>query len=86
VSRGFYWDPEKKIGELSAEQRRWLLEHERLHLEFARSRGRMTPAQVRAAEADLAAFELGEEAPERPPSPWDLATDLAINSVLKEKN
>lgn len=68
---------------LTPAQRRFVVEHERLHLEYARLRGTISPERAEETERALRAFELGAAAADPKPTPWDLATDLAIQDVLK---
>jgi len=56
----FAWDPVIHVRELSPEQRRTIAQHERLHLEYHKIRGTMTPEQIAAHEAAIAEFESAE--------------------------
>ena len=91
---GFYWDP-RFNAELTAEKRKFLAEHERMHLLYANRRGQLTADQVKEAEEAIAAFERGDPPKEpiegtavfvfpKATNPRDAATDAAVTRVIKD--
>ena len=95
-SPGFYWDPNFRAT-LTESQCHFVVAHERSHLLFARLSGQLTEEQYDKAEADIAAFERGDD-----PGPrayegtvgfvfpkatdrWDSAVDTAVLKVIEDR-
>lgn len=85
ASRGtFAFDP-GFVQSITAEQRRAVGMHERLHVVHASRAGSISPERATALLSQIDRFERGVDNPlVARPTPWDEATDYAINSAIKD--